>query len=958
MTNYIPENNYLDTNYKPIKGFTNDVCVRCEAYYSKLFKCGVTKTPFPPTCTKHVANKSASLKLSDFPSEQDYHQALIVMDPITWAQAEFGWSARFYQEDILSCTAKKKILRAGRRVGKCLAKDTQVVTPKGPIAIQDLKPGDLVYGSTGAPIKVKNVFYQGMKEVVDYKNNGKILTTATLDHRWLVKDERRTKTHIRAGKDFYKGIKIIRREVSAPLGKVEEPHAYLLGALLGDGCCRNGMLSISSATDEVPSKLSNILNTTFVGNNYNYTWNASAKLKKSIHHYDEWLHNKYAHEKTVDKEILITWTRNSMLEFLAGILDTDGSVQFHNNEIQISIGMQAKSVIEAVQYAFLALWQIPLNIHIDSRPKYKNGPVFYVSLKHIYHCKRVLRELTPHLQVDKKKFKSEYEVLKPNNFDPTSIGVTLSNPRYEECYDIEVDSEDHLFLLASGLLTHNSQAMIIEMLYQAVTVKDSNVLVIAPYERQVTLLFDEAYKMIKSSVSISNSLSRYTKTPSRMDFVNGSKVLGFSAGANSASGSDKIRGFDAHLIIIDEFDTLENEDIDAILAILASRKECRLVTASTPRGWRKRFYTYITDKDLGFKEFWFISAESPEWTEEVEKFFRRGDPAAFTHEYLADFAELEEGVFKARFLNSSVQEYSLDDTEPLVSADYILGVDWNKSAGTHMVILEWFGSKLKLVRKIVVPESEYTQTDAVELIISLNRKWRFKYIFVDAGYGHTQVELLKKQGLYEPSSLLEQKVFGIHMNQHLDVIDPITGEPVKRNSKHFLIEQTRKLLEDGYLILPKSEDTTVSQSDQTMGLVQQMRNYRIEGMSIYGLPKYSQGQDHTLTAYYLGCGGFFWKEGELRQLPYSRTVIGLEVNDEKNKTMPASVIERIEDQRRGWKLVNTTNKKEVPRPLNSREIPEGRGFGRRGQRSLKHSMDSRKNSSISRSSSPFRRRSF
>jgi len=446
-----------------------------------------------------------------------------------------------------------------------------------------------------------------------------------------------------------------------------------------------------------------------------------------------------------------------------------------------------------------------------------------------------------------------------------------------------------------------------------------------------------------------------------MNFNNGSKILGFSSGANSSSGSDKIRGHDANLIIIDEIDTLEDKDIDAILAIIASHSDCKLIVASTPRGWRRRFYTYVTDKNLGFKEFWFISAESPEWTAEVEAFFKGSttDAATYTHEYLADFAELEEGVFKARHLNASLQEYDMNGLEPDSSADYVLGVDWNKAAGNHLCIVQWMGHKLKLVKKIIVEESAYTQTDAVQLIISLNRKWRFKHIFVDRGYGSVQTELLKKHTLQEPSSMLDQKIYDIAMNQHLDVIDPISGEPVKRNAKHFLIEQTRKLLEDGYIILPKSEDTTSNSGHSQAGLVQQMRNFRIEAVSVYGLPRYSQGEDHTLAAFYLACGGFYWKEGDLKGVPYVSHIASVEVSDEVSPSVHPSLAEIEENKRQGLKL--TRSSKQYPglaKTAKSRELDTGRTMGRRGLRTLRQSMEYRVNSPNNKRNATFKRSGF
>lgn len=609
MSNYIPENNYPANNFQPIGQHTEDMCTRCERYYKTLFDSKLTKSPFPPSCEKHVANKIRDLVPSDFSDIREYEDATLIMDPIAWAAAEFGWEARFYQVDMLSCTSKNKIYRMGRRVGK-------------------------------------------------------------------------------------------------------------------------------------------------------------------------------------------------------------------------------------------------------------------------------------------------------------------------------------------------SEALVIETLHHITTNKNHTVLIIAPYERQVTRLFDEMNKFINMSATLKGSISRITKTPSRIDFQNGSKVLGFSAGATSSSGSDKIRGQDAHLIVIDEIDTLEDKDIDAVMAILASHSDCRLVAASTPRGWRRRFYTYVTNKNLGFKEFWYISAESPEWTKETEAYFKEStDVATYTHEYLADFAELEEGVFKARLLNASIQDYDTAKYEYKPSADYILGVDWNKSAGTHMVIIEWWGGKLRLAKKIIVDESQYTQTDSVELIKVLNRQWRFKYIFVDRGYGQVQAELLKKHSVHEPSSMFDVKLFDISMNQHLEILDPISGEKLKKNAKHFLIEQTRKLLEDGYLILPKSEDTAISTNNAQMGLVQQMRNFRIEALSTYGLPRYSQGQDHTLAAYYLACGGFYWKEGDLKGMPYNQHISGVEISDDIKPDTHPSILEREQDVKSGWVLRRTTGKIQKESSLKSRSLG-GKSYSPAAMNNLKRNIEERSRSRL------------
>ncbi len=212
----------------------------------------------------------------------------------------------------------------------------------------------------------------------------------------------------------------------------------------------------------------------------------------------------------------------------------------------------------------------------------------------------------------------------------------------------------------------------------------------------------------------------------------------------------------------------------------------------------------------------------------------------------------------------------MDEINPVPGNVYVLGVDWNKSAGTHMVIVEWTG-KANLLKKIVVPESEYIQTDSVQMIIDLNQQWNFKHIFVDAGYGSTQVEMLKKYGVSNLGSGLQHKVKEVHMNQSIEILDPITNKSVKKPAKQFLVQQTVKLLEDKLMVLPESEDTSVT-GDKQMGLVQQMRNFYIESYSVHGLPRYSQGQEHTLTAIYLSLVvAWCWKTVTLSKV-HSRSV--------------------------------------------------------------------------------------
>ena len=534
---YIPERNYISRNYKPFGKPFDDMCGHCEMYYSGLFEKGMTDRPFPPNCKKHIAEPLKHLIPSDFDTEEEYSKAIVSLDPISWAVMQFGWEARWYQEEMLSCTAKYKVMRCGRRVGK-----------------------------------------------------------------------------------------------------------------------------------------------------------------------------------------------------------TEGA------------------------------------------------------------CIALLHHAT----------------------------------------------------------THNNRAL----------------LVLAPYEAQVSNIFQMLSRLIESSQNLNQSVSRKTLNPHRIQFANGSYILGFSAGSKTAARSDKVRGQDAHVIYIDEFDYIPDSDIAAVSAILISHPDCQLWTTSTPTGEHKRFFAICTDKNLGYKEFWFTSTEIPHWSDDMEKEMRREysaekqDSPEWQHEVLAEFGDQIMGVFRNSMVDKAMSDYDLGKASPSHEGTYILGVDWNKTSGTHMVIMEWDG-RFVLLDKIIIPRGDFTQILAVDKIIELHQRWNFKGIYVDRGYGSTQVEMLKKHGLQNPSSNMQFRLRDFAMQEMIVVRDPTNGAEIKKHTKPFMVNALSMMLDGGMLVLPTSEDTRVVRDNMAMGVVQQMRNFKIEGYSVHGLPKYSQGEEHTLTALMLAVGGFQLLHSDLTKVSLS-----------------------------------------------------------------------------------------
>ena len=344
---------------------------------------------------------------------------------------------------------------------QCLPGDTLVMTPKGPVPLALIQVGDIVYDENGEEQVVVKTWQNGQKEIADLTTRGRTIASCTASHKWW------TNTYSREDGALLKTRKVeaaklgsedavCRAWVKAPLGEVHEPHAYAIGALLGDGCSRQSARSIqiSSGSSLVPEKVAQILGGVLRKLHIsNHTWCVGTA---ECHLYSEWCKGKYAHEKVADLNIIQTWDRDSLLAFVAGLLDTDGTVYTSKDHTSLMLSMQARSVVDAFVYAAQALWQIQLSTTVDARGKYKNGPVYVAYTRNIHEIKRILDELGPHLVTPSKKWRPEL-IIGGRRSRPEAIKLTWGkNKRMTETYDLTVSGKNNVYLLANGLVTSNS----------------------------------------------------------------------------------------------------------------------------------------------------------------------------------------------------------------------------------------------------------------------------------------------------------------------------------------------------------------------------------------------------------------------------------------------------------------------------------------------------------------------
>jgi replicative DNA helicase len=412
----------------------------------------------------------------------------------------------------------------------------------------------------------------------------------------------------------------------------------------------------------------------------------------------------------------------------------------------------------------------------------------------------------------------------------------------------------------------------------------SVVLIAAPYENQVKLIFSRIVELINNSPDLKQGLAKYKQNPETLIWKNGAKIIGLTAGTKAGAGGASIRGQRADWIIVDEIDYMTEADIISIFAIASDPNtgDPGIIISSTPTGRRSKFWELCVAAQGGvasvppgmyvepvknplekpWTTFYYPYSEHPkrQTVEEraaYEREWKRtlGD-MGFIHECLAEFGEETVGVFRKEYIDRAKKEYDYL-TKPKKQHDNVrvMGVDWDKIQATPtFCMLEYspdeensFGEKcmLKVINRMSMPRTEFTLMHAVDELVKWNNMYQPNYIYVDRGYGEYQVEALHamgkeaiKDGPKNPAWMLNERIVGVHFSEKRDVRDPGTSEIVKKDVKPWMVNQTVILMERDRLRINENDDE----------LWKQMENYRVEKIGVDGRPTYTSVNEHSVDA--------------------------------------------------------------------------------------------------------------
>jgi replicative DNA helicase len=433
-------------------------------------------------------------------------------------------------------------------------------------------------------------------------------------------------------------------------------------------------------------------------------------------------------------------------------------------------------------------------------------------------------------------------------------------------------------VLRAGRRLGKTFTLAIQLLHYSYTHKDGRCLVVAPMKTQVELIYQEILRIASKNEIVMNSMTRKVTSPQfMMEFSNGSTIRFFTSGMRSGGKSDVARGQEAHLIILDEMDYMHSGDLDALYAMLQKTAEDQpdkvMIGASTPTGRREKFWEWCNSNR--FKEFWFPSYVNPFFSKDQEDEFREQySEIGYRHEIEADWGEDSEGVYPRKYVDMAFVDPGWKYNAEVTSARsfFTIGVDWDKyGAGTNIVVVEAcndtyederFRGRTRVCYREEIPRSEYTLTKAVDRIMELNKIFQPKHIYVDRGFGEVQVELLHKAGVENPQTKLRERVKGVSFAETIEVKDPYTQLPVKKEMKPFMVDNLRQYLE--------KEKILFSESDEELYL--QLISYIVVRTTQTGRPVFEAGgsaMDHAHDALMLALLAITQNYGDLMRSNYT-----------------------------------------------------------------------------------------
>lgn len=435
--------------------------------------------------------------------------------------------------------------------------------------------------------------------------------------------------------------------------------------------------------------------------------------------------------------------------------------------------------------------------------------------------------------------------------------------------------------LRCGRRAGKSYSLALKMLHRAL-MTECRVLIVTPYEIQaeelMNLIVDFLYALNEEYGTYNELVEKFIKSPTYlMKFTNGSRIRAFTTGS---SGAGSVRGQAADIIVLDEVDYMSEADFNSILAILADNPDVELWVASTPNG-KSQLYRLENLED--YKGFHFPSYVLPHYNDKLDREFKgQFTDIGYVQEVMAEFGEADSTVFQDYFISKNTMP-EIDRTDVLKNKgrySVFLGGDWNDDKNGTRLLAIAFDKQTNtffVVEKRRVSKEGWTQVAAVQEVIEFNRKYNFDHVYLDEGYGTSNIQFIRQYALDKRGVLPADhpdiklsEIVGVNFSSKVEVIPPDGGDPIKKDMKAYLVENSVRMLERDAIKLDVAYDDS---------LIKQMGNYVVlrrspTGKPIYGTTDTKVG-DHDLDAFMVGLLGWSMENSSMLNHSVSDVLVRL-----------------------------------------------------------------------------------
>lgn len=523
----------------------------------------------------------------------------IIRDPVKWAEHHLGEKPRWYQEQILRHPHHRKVLRCGRRIGKCIEETQRIINPKtgayksvGELYRQQSfgEETPLITLNEEYKLENSNAFYiedNGMKETfaVITKHGQRVKLTG--NHPVLTIDGWKEVDVLRIGESIATPKKL---EVYGD-EQVDVDELRFLAYMLAAGRFNKDSVSFQARYDGVKEKMIESCNALGIKMYEDRHKRSTIYLLGSSEiPYIEDIRSKNIPDFVykLDKE---------HLAFFMGSLFSAGGWFFAGRICEIGFASKSQKFVLDIKHLLLRF-----GIQTNLLHKETKDTIYYHLMT--YHRSSILtfleelateerdfsdvreralemrssehtlpKEIWKYIEEERieKGLKKSDVVGGGNNRYRVNVGLSVSRAlQYAEnmesamlydyahsdilwdevidivplgkrqTYDVFVPETHNL--VVEDILVHNTWTMAAHMLWVAFTcnggtriTRGATCIVATPYDNQARLIFDQLKTFIDNNKALSESISSITKNPYVIKFKNKSVIKLFTAGTRSGN---------------------------------------------------------------------------------------------------------------------------------------------------------------------------------------------------------------------------------------------------------------------------------------------------------------------------------------------------------------------------------------------------------------------------------------